>query len=106
MDFGTQWVVLLRRARLFNMVFRVQLVPISREPIQVTATTEPTSSSTAYCYVGAWRDIRGFIALTVRKGRAFADIENDLRKDLPVSFDIDATESALSLARFNAVKKL
>jgi hypothetical protein len=88
------------------MIFRVQVIPISREPIEVTATTEPTSSSPAYRYVGPWKDIRGFIGLCIAKGFSFDDIVNDLHKDLPVSFDIDASEPILSLAKFEAVKKL
>jgi hypothetical protein len=84
----------------------MQVIPISREPIEVTATAEPTFSSPAYRYVGPWKSVRGFIALTATKGFSFDDIVNDLHKDLPVSFDIDASEPILSLAKFEAVKKL
>ena len=88
------------------MIFRVQVIPISRDPIEVTATTEPTSSSPAYRYIGPWKAIRAFVAAHAAKRFLFDDIVNDLHKDLPVSFDIDASESILSLAKFEAVRKL
>jgi hypothetical protein len=73
----------------------------------VTIRTDPTSSSPAYQYVGLWADIRGFLAKRIAKGFTFSDIEIEFHKgDHLVSFDIDTSEMDLSLAQFNAVKKL
>jgi hypothetical protein len=83
----------------------VQVHPISRTPIKVSVTAELTSSSSAFLRIGLWTDIRDFLAQHKIGGVEFSDIEIELHKDPPVSFDIDTSETALSLAHFNAVKK-
>ena len=56
--------------------------------------------------VGAWTDIRDFLAQHKVSGVEFSDIEIELHKDRPMSFDIDASETVLSLAQFRTIKKL
>ena len=98
--------VLFSRLERRIMILRMQVIPISREPIEVTATIEPTSLSPAYRYIGPWKGIRGFVAAHAAKGFSFDEIVIDLHKNLPVSFKIDASEPTLSLAKFEAVKRL
>jgi hypothetical protein len=88
------------------MVFRVHVLPISRGSIDVSVTAEPTSSGSTFLRVGAWKDIRDFLAQHKVSGVEFSDIEIGLHKDRPMSFDIDASETGLSLAQFKAVRKL
>jgi hypothetical protein len=88
------------------MVFRVQVLPISRGSTNVTVTTERTGSSPAFRYVGLWTDIRGFLAQHALSGVKLWEIETELHKDRPMSFDIDTSETGLSSAQFIAVKKL
>ena len=87
------------------MVFRVQVIPISRAPIKVSVTAELTASGSTFLRIGPWTDIRDFLAHYAVSGVEFPDIEIELHKDRPVSFDIDTSETALCLAQFNGVKK-
>ena len=87
------------------MVLRVHVLPISRGSIDVSVTAEGTSGST-FLRVGAWTDIRDFLAQYKVSGVEFSDIEIELHKDRPMSFDIDASETVLSLAQFRTVRKL
>ena len=99
-------VALPRHASLFIMVFRVHVLPIPRGSIDVSVTAEPTSSGSTFLRVGAWTDIRDFLAQHKVSGVEFSDIEIELHKDHPMSFDIDASETVLSLTQFRAVRKL
>ena len=78
------------------MVFRVHVLPISRGSVDVSVTAEPTSSGSTFLRVGAWTDIRDFLAQHKVSGVEFSDIEIELHKDRPMSFDIDASETVLS----------
>jgi hypothetical protein len=87
------------------MIFNVQVIPISQEPLSVSATAKPVSGPMFLC-VGFWNDIRGFIARYQVGALDFADVEGKLHSDHHVSFDIDISESSLAAAGFKAVKKL
>jgi hypothetical protein len=87
------------------MVFRMQVVPISRAPINVSVTAEAIPSGSTFLRLTQWTDIRDFLAQH-KVGRVeFSVIEIELHKNRPVLFEIDVTETELSLAQFNAVRK-
>jgi hypothetical protein len=87
------------------MVFRVQVVPISRAPINVSVSAEATPAGSTFLRLGPWTDIRDFLAQHRVGGVEFSDIETELHKNRPVLFEIDVPETELSLAQFNAVRK-
>jgi hypothetical protein len=88
------------------MVFRVQVVPISRAPINVSVTAEPIPSGSTFLRLTRWTDIRDFLAQHKVGGVGFSDIETELHKNRPVLFEIDVPETELSLAQFPVRKRI
>jgi hypothetical protein len=87
------------------MTFKVVVIPLGPEPLQVTVEAQSESSPT-FLYVGSWKGIRDFLIRHLTSGGEFSIIENDLRRDRLQRFTIEASEASLSSAEFNPVKRI
>jgi hypothetical protein len=88
-----------------NMVYKTSVIPISREPLQVTVEADSETGET-FLHVGSWAAIRPFLVKHVVKGTDFSIVDAGLSGDLPQTFDLEASEVLISESRFTAVKKI
>jgi hypothetical protein len=93
-----------RHASLFIMVFRVHVLSRVDRSMSLSRLKELLPVPLSYALErGQTFD---FLAQHKVSGVEFSDIEIELHKDRPMSFDIDASETVLSLAQFRTVRKL
>ena len=81
------------------MIFRMLVVPIITVPPSVSIAAETASGSIAL-WVGPWAIIRQFLALHVVGNCYIPTIESELRRGNRQAFEIETSETLLTLAGF------